>query len=196
MRRIIVGALGALLVGGFGVAQAQEVQPLPTITIPVETVVEGPEDSQLLLATESLTDEGIPAGTVCNVTFVRNNNESVHLDNNLFIRSGTDAVFIPNFESIAGPPPPEELPFGAELTVDGISVTVSLEFGPDEVSSGGFTITLDCIQVSPVPPVVRPPVPQTPPGAVTVSPAGSGSPATSSAAVPAQAVAAQATFTG
>jgi hypothetical protein len=188
MRGMIVGALGALLVGGFGVAQAQEVQPLPTITIPVETVVEGPEDSQLLLATESLADEGIPAGTVCNVSFVRNNNESVHLDNNLFVRSGTDVVFIPNFESIAGPPPPEELPFGAELTVDGVSVTVSLEFGPDEVSSGGFTITLDCIQVSPAPPVVRPPVPPqvgTPPSS---APAGT--------AVAAQAVAAQATFTG
>jgi hypothetical protein len=194
MRGMIVGALGALLVGGFGVAQAQEVQPLPTITIPVETVVEGPEDSQLLLATESLADEGIPAGTVCNVSFVRNNNESVHLDNNLFVRSGTDVVFIPNFESIAGPPPPEELPFGAELTVDGVSVTVSLEFGPDEVSSGGFTITLDCIQVSPTPPVVRPPVPPqvgTPP-----LPASSGNPAPAGTAVAAQAVAAQATFTG
>jgi hypothetical protein len=192
MRRIVVGALAVLLVGVFGVAQAQEAQQVPTIDIPINTVVDdAPPFEQHILATQAV--DPADQGKSCDVTVMATNQSSVHPGNNLVIASNGSSVTAFDVEREAN-----AVTETAGTLVLGSVVTVELFLGPDHVFSAGLNVSIDCIQVSPVPPVVRPPAPSqvgTPPAPAS-SGVSSGNPATSSAAVPAQAVAAQATFTG
>jgi hypothetical protein len=154
----------------------------------------GEENRELLLETTDVPADLV--GLECTVEAVAQNMDdpSIHLGNDFILRSPADPddVVIPNFESGVG----ETEGFGTLIL--GNEVSLFLKFGEDEVSSGGVRVNLFCIQVSPAPPVVRPPVPPqvgTPPSPASGG-VSSGTPATSSTAVPAQAVAAQATFTG
>jgi hypothetical protein len=209
MRPMIVGALGALLAGVFGVAQAQEAQQVPTIDIPIGTSVFGdPGSSHVLEPTPQAVDPA-DQGQSCEVDVIAENNESVHFGNDLVITSNSSSVTAVDVENGA-----DLVTEAAGTLVLGNQVTVTLvlgtvEEGGDGIFSAGVTVSIDCLQVSPEPPVVRPPVVNPPvvnppvvnPPAVTPpSPASSGAtsanPATADIAVAGVAVTAQATFTG
>ncbi|MGH9013019.1 MAG: hypothetical protein ACRDZ1_03640 [Acidimicrobiia bacterium] len=199
MKPMIVGALGALLAGVFGVAQAQEAQQVPTIDIPINTVVDdAPPFEQHILATQAV--DPAEQGLSCEVTIISTNQESAHPGNNLVIGSNGSAVIAPDVEREAG-----AVTEAVGTLVLGPTVTVELLLGPDHVFSAGLVVSIDCIQVSPEPPVVRPPVVNPPvvnppavnPPAVTPpSPASTGNPATADIAVAAASVVAPARFTG
>jgi hypothetical protein len=198
MRPMIVGALGVLLAGVFGVAQAQEAQQVPTIDIPINTVVDdAPPFEQHILATMPV--DPADQGKSCEVTVVSTNQESVHPGNNLVIASNGSSVTAFDVEREPG-----AVTEAVGTLVLGPTVTVELFLGlRDHVFSAGLVVSIDCIQVSPEPPVVRPPVnpPVVNPPAVTPpSPASSGAtsanPATADIAVAAASVVAPARFTG
>jgi hypothetical protein len=198
MRPMILGALGALLAGVFGVAQAQEAQQVPTIDIPIDTVVRDAPGSSHVLATMPV--DPADQGQSCEVDVIAENNESVHFGNDLVITSNSSSVTALDVENGA-----DLVTEAAGTLVLGNQVTVTLvlgtvEEGGDGIFSGGVTVSIDCLQVSPEPPVVRPPVVNPPvvnPPAVTPpSPASSGNPATADIAVAAASVVAPARFTG
>jgi hypothetical protein len=196
---MIVGALGALLAGVFGVAQAQEAQQVPTIDIPINTVVDdAPPFEQHILASQAVdpADQGLS----CDVTVLATNQSSVHPGNNLVISSNGSSVIAADVERESN-----AVTETAGTLVLGPTVTVELFLGlPDHVFSAGLVVSIDCIQVGPEPPVVRPPVVNPPavnPPAVTPpSPASTGAtsanPATADIAVAAASVVAPARFTG
>ena len=199
MRPMIVGALGALLAGVFGVAQAQEAQQVPTIDIPINTVIDdAPPFEQHILATQAV--DPADQGKSCDVTVMGINQESVHPGNNLVISSNGSSVTAFDVEREAN-----AITETAGTLVLGPVVTVELFLGPDHVFSAGLNVSIDCIQVGPEPPVVRPPVVNPPvvnppavnPPAVTPpSPVSTGNPATADIAVAAASVVAPARFTG
>jgi hypothetical protein len=190
-RRGGVAAL-ALLVFGLGLvvgyATLDTANAQPEVTIPVTTVVDDDPGTEHVMGEADLAAEGIAAGQTCQVMLVRNNNDSVHPDNDLRVVSGSNAVVFPDFEDTPGPI--VEPPFGDVLVVDGVKVTVLLVLGSDGVSSGGFTVTLDCEPTpppddEPQPPIVVPPdAPPSPPQPAASPPrqAGAATPVTAEAA--------------
>jgi hypothetical protein len=198
MRPMIVGALVALLAGVFGVAQAQEAQQVPTIDIPIDTVVDdAPPFEQHILATQAV--DPADEGKSCEVTIIGTNQESMHPGNNLVVGSNGSSVTAFDVEREPG-----AITEAVGTLVLGPTVTVELFLGPDHVFSAGLVVSIDCIQVSPEPPVVRPPVVNppvvNPPVVTSPSPAStgvsSGNPATADIAVAAASVVAPARFTG
>jgi LPXTG-motif cell wall-anchored protein len=113
-----------------------------SLTIPLDTVVFIPPDTNLLLATEPVPEEF--AGHSCGVTGISRNQDSVHPDNDLFIRSGTSEVVLQNVEDDPG----GSVEGAGTLVLDS-EVTVTLHMGPDAVFSAGLDVVIDCTQVTP-----------------------------------------------
>jgi hypothetical protein len=108
------------------------------ISIPVDTVVRAPEGT-----TTELADADVPAEFAhhfCMVTAHAENQESVHLGNDLLVRSGTSQVVLPDVESEPG-----GVVEAAELLELGDVIVVSLIMGPDGVFSAGFEVTVECV---------------------------------------------------
>ena len=139
---LIAGALGAavLLVlpsasagaGTVGFAQSFDSQCRPdgcrSNADPGGTVVVSTEDA--------------PSGAVgldCSVTFTATNNESVHSGVDLIVSSGTDSVTIPGIEDEG-----YQSSSAADLLTIGDTVTLTIRFGPDGISSLGGTVDFVC----------------------------------------------------
>jgi hypothetical protein len=108
------------------------------ISIPVDTVVRAPEGTITELA-----DADVPAEFAhhfCIVTAHAENQESVHLGNDLLVRSGTSQVVLPDVESEPG-----GVVEAAELLELGDVIVVSLIMGPDGVFSAGLEVTVECV---------------------------------------------------
>jgi hypothetical protein len=113
-----------------------------SITIPLDTVVYIPWDSNRVLATEPVPQEF--AGQSCAVSGISRNQDSVHPDNDLIVASGASQVILENVEDEPG----ETLHAAGTLVLDS-EVTVTLHMGPDAVFSAGIDVIIDCAQVSP-----------------------------------------------
>ncbi len=113
-----------------------------SLTIPLDTVAYIPWDSNRLLATEPVPQQF--AGQSCAVTGISRNQDSVHPDNDLIIRSGTSEVVLQNVEDVPGGSVE-----AAGTLVLGPEVTVTLHMGPDAVFSAGLDVVIDCTQVTP-----------------------------------------------
>jgi LPXTG-motif cell wall-anchored protein len=113
-----------------------------SVTIPLDTVVYIPWDSNRLLATEPVPEQF--AGQSCGVSGISRNQDSVHPDNDLIVRSGASEVILENVEDEPG----ETLHAAGTLTLDS-DVTVTLHMGPDAIFSAGIDVIIDCSQVTP-----------------------------------------------
>jgi hypothetical protein len=113
-----------------------------SITIPLDTVVYIPYDSNRVLASEPVPPEF--AGQSCAVSGISRNQDSVHPDNDLIVSSGGSQVILENVEDEPG----ETLHAAGSLTLDS-DVTVTLHMGPDAVFSAGIDVIIDCSQVNP-----------------------------------------------
>jgi LPXTG-motif cell wall-anchored protein len=113
-----------------------------SVVIPLDTVVYIPWDSTRLLATEPVPEQFI--GQSCGVSGISRNQDSVHPDNDLIIRSGASEVILENVEAEPG-----ETLHAAGTLMLGSEVTVTLHMGPDAVFSAGIDVVIDCSQVTP-----------------------------------------------
>lgn len=109
-----------------------------SITIPIDTVVEAPEGSATVLATEPVGEQFV--GQVCTVAAQSENQESVHPGNDLVVESGSSVVRLEEVESGAGTVVIAE----GELEL-GSEIVVSLVMGPDEIFSAGVVVHVECI---------------------------------------------------
>jgi LPXTG-motif cell wall-anchored protein len=153
MSRTLVfsGILGAAALLGAGGVSAQVVEDI--ISIPVDSVLRAPENSVTLVASAP-----VPAqfqGTNCVAEVEVDNQESEHDGNDLIVASGGTSGVVENFETEAFGVRTVEIPLTLGATVD-----VSLRMGPDEISSGGVFITVDCS--ASVPPTTEPPTTEPP----------------------------------
>lgn len=157
----IVGA--ATLVGGGAIVSAQVVDNI--ISIPVDSVLRAPEGSVTLVASAPVPGEF--QGVACVAEVEVDNQQSEHDGNDLIVASGGTSGVLENFETEAFGVRTVDIPLTLGSTVD-----VSLRMGPDEISSGGVFITVDCTQAIPpttVPPTTEPPTTAPP---ATVPPEG------------------------
>jgi hypothetical protein len=113
-----------------------------SITIPLDTVVYIPYDSNRVLATEPVPQQF--AGQSCSVSGISRNQDSVHPDNDLIVASGASQVILQNVEDEPG----ETLHAAGTLVLDS-EVSVTLHMGPDAVFSAGIDVIIDCAQVTP-----------------------------------------------
>jgi hypothetical protein len=133
------------------------------LTIPSYGVVRGAEGS-----TATVGSVDVPAslqGLPCQVELIGQNNESTHPDNDLTVKTGTQTETFTDIESVA---------FGSGQ-VDGTMVlggvvVLTLTFGPDGVTSGGYAVNFDCeppatttTSTTPSTTTPKPPLPPTPP---------------------------------
>jgi hypothetical protein len=143
-RLVGVVVLAAGLAGGVFVSAAWA-QDGTVIEIPVGTVVEGAPGTVHLLATVPV--DGDDVGRECGVVAQGVNNESVHPNSDLLVRSGGDEVVVPDVERA----PNARTEATGTLTL-GSEVSVFVQLGPDGVFSGGLVVTLDCLLPPPPPP--------------------------------------------
>jgi hypothetical protein len=135
-----------------------------TITISVEGILTGAEGEVVQVLVEPV--DAADVGSFCAGTLVTENNASVHPGNVLIIASNGDVKEIPGIEDEAG----LILSFDGTLEL-GDTIVISVRFGPDEITSLGMILTLDC-----APPVTTtttaPPVTTTtaPPVTTTTAP--------------------------
>lgn len=127
------------------------------IVIELEGVLEGPVDTVVPL-TSVAVDPALVGGT-CTGTAQTENNASVHPDNDVILASGGTSA---EFTGVEDAP-------GLLLTLEGSlvlgeTIDVSLRFGPDEITSLGIVVTLDC-----APPVVETTTTTTEPPATTTT---------------------------
>jgi hypothetical protein len=108
------------------------------IEIPLDTVVRGEPGS-----VHQLTSVPVAAGDVgreCTVAAEGINNESVHPNSDLLVRSGNSEVVIPDVERA-----PNVRTEASGTLVLGSEVSVAVRLGADGVfSGGGVVMTLDC----------------------------------------------------
>ena len=135
----------ATLVGGGAIVSAQVVENI--ISIPIDSVLRAPENSVTLVASAPVP--GDFQGVACVAAVEVDNQQSEHDGNDLIVASGGTSGLIEDFESEAFGVRTVEIPLTLGSTVD-----VSLRMGPDEISSGGVFITIDCTQ--PIPPTTVP----------------------------------------
>ena len=108
-----------------------------TISISINGIVRGDEGDVFEVAAAAVDANLV--GARCSAGSVETDEGSTHPNNDYIVSSaGTNAV-IPDFEAAAG----AVVPMVGAITL-GESIKVELRLGPDEVSSGGFLITLTC----------------------------------------------------
>lgn len=127
---IVVAVLCAMLVFTAG-ADAQD------LVVPSYGVVRGEEGETVTVGSKS-----VPAALVgreCDLRLAGENNESIHPGNDLTVSTGSDSYTFADIESVA---------FGAGAVdgkmVLGETITLTLTFGPDGITSGGYAAAYTC----------------------------------------------------
>ena len=113
-----------------GAAAAAEI-----ITIPVDTVVRGPEGSVHVLAGAAVPADRV--GNRCSVHAISQNQESVHPNSDLIVASGGSSVTLFDVEREGG-----GRTDGTGMLTLGETVAIEIRLGADEVFSGGFIVGL------------------------------------------------------
>lgn len=156
---VFVGALlGWLILVGvlFGI-DAARADDVPLIVVDVTAEFHGPEGS----LHEASPPVAVPAGSVCDASAVYVNQSSTHPNTDIVLRSVPDELVIDDVELVAGVRSESR---GGPLVSNGL-VEVLVRLGPDEVSSGGFEVTLECSE----PPTSTTSTTEPPPGATTTT---------------------------
>jgi hypothetical protein len=141
MRRLLGVVAFAVVTAGLGSAPAWAQDPT-VIEIPLSTVVEGAPGSEHLLATAPVAPADV--GRECSVVVEGVNNESVHPDTDVLVRSGTSEVVAPDVER-----EPNAVTEATGTLVLGSEVSVFVRLGPDGVFSGGLVVTAECVPAPP-----------------------------------------------
>ena len=173
MRRFLGVTAFAVACAGVVVSAPVGAQAPSGLDIPLETVVRGDAGSEHLL---------IPAehqGKECIATVGGANNESVHPDTNLIVRSGESTVELLDIDREPG-----AITEGTGPLTLGTEVTVSVVLGEDGVFSGGTVLSIEC------------PMPEEPTTTTTTTPPTSAPPEATPPAPPAQPVPGQPSFVG
>ncbi len=131
------GAAVALALMGAAVLAVTPASAEGILEIPVSNVVTGAEGTEVLVASAAVPASFV--GLDCDVFADVRNQESVHPGNDLIIVTGGRRVVIAEFES-----DPNQVTTDTESVVMTDSVEVSVRFGPDGISSGGFSVSIDC----------------------------------------------------
>ena len=133
------------------------------LVIPSYGVVRGAPGSEATVGSLDVPFQyqGLP----CEVELIGENNESTHPNNDLTIKTGDESYTFKDIESVA---------FGAgavngTMVLGGV-VVLTLTFGADGVTSGGYAVTFDCpdpvittTTTAPPPTTVPTTLPPTPP---------------------------------
>lgn len=135
-RILRVTSVGTVLIGFLSIA-ALPLLALTDVVIPIDQVVRGQSGEEHLLVEVPLDEDMF--GLSCPVHAVSDNQESVHPDSDLIIRSGASEVVLEDVESEAF----------VHITAEGNltlaeTVSVWVRLGPDRVFSGGLTVTIAC----------------------------------------------------
>lgn len=139
--------LGALIGGAaaaltLGLAAPAGAQAELLLEIPIDGVTYGEEGDRILVASANVPSNFV--GETCLVTGDADNQESVHPGNNLEIVAGDQVLVVPDVESEAD----LATHFGefGEITP---TIEVYIVLGVDGVSSGGFSVSVDCSVMPP-----------------------------------------------
>jgi hypothetical protein len=136
---------------------AQDDESHPSLEIPLDTVARGGVGAEEELAVEEIPAEAV--GWSCDVVAAGENNESVHPNNDIIVRSGDSSVELLDVEREAG-----AVTEGSGTVTLGETLTVHVRFGADKVFSGGMVLSIDC----PTPPA--PTTTTTTPATTTTAP--------------------------
>ena len=131
------GAAVTLALTGVAVLAVTPAAAEGILEIPISNVVTGAEGTELLVASAAVPASFV--GLDCDVFADVRNQESVHPGNDLIIVTGGRRAVISEFES-----DPNQVTTETESMVVSESVEVSVRFGPDGISSGGFSVSIDC----------------------------------------------------
>jgi hypothetical protein len=141
VRRVLGVVAFAVAATGFFVAPAGA-QNETVITIPLDTSVFGAPGSEHLLGTVAVPADDV--GRECGVAAEGMNNESVHPDTDLIVRSGDGELVVPDVERA----PNVRTEATGTFTL-GTEVSVLVQLGPDGIFSGGVVVTVECVPVPP-----------------------------------------------
>ncbi len=139
----IVLVLGILTYLGLTVyvARAQTAELMSvTVTIPIDTVVEGDPGSSEVVATLTPADLDAEPGWICDLVGFGDNGESTHPDTNAIITSNGDQVVIPDWERAANT---RTAATNGTLTL-GATITIAIQVGEDRIASGGLEVQFTC----------------------------------------------------
>ncbi len=155
---VAAGAAVGLLLSIPSFAAADEI----LLTLPVSGVHRGAEGTSVQVASANVPAELV--GQSCEIFGSTVNQRSVHPGNDLVIVNGDESFTIPNFEDEG-----DIVHDAGDVETLAASIQVSIRFGPDGVSSGGFRVTLrNCTDVAVE--EVAPPVETTVPAVATTAP--------------------------
>jgi hypothetical protein len=127
-------ALAVATAGCFGAPGSQD---RIVIEIPIDTVVRGEPGTVHVLSTTPVAPEDV--GRVCAVAAEGINNDSVHPNNDLIVRSNTGEVVLADVERA-----PNVRTVATDTHTVGPEITVAVRLGPDGVFSAGLVVELDC----------------------------------------------------
>lgn len=137
MKKLLTLMLSVLLFSGL--ATTVFAQDLPSIEIPINTVIREPAGTIVSLASENVPQDYL--GFICTANAVAENQSSVHPGNELIVSSNGTSITMKDVERAPGVTTP------ATGTLElGSTVDVSLKMGQDAVFSGGMIVRLDCEQ--------------------------------------------------
>ncbi|MGH1503125.1 MAG: hypothetical protein ACRBI6_06190 [Acidimicrobiales bacterium] len=178
---LTVGWLHAL---GVGPAAADPDPGVPSgvvLTVPVGGAVHGAPGASVVRATVDVPLD--VQGQRCELRVEGENQWSVHPGNDLIVLTGDEAVVVVDFEGA----PNAVTAVTAGSVVLGSSLSVSVRFGADGVSSGGVRVVVDaCVAPGPPPTATPSSVPTTilPNGATTTLPTATSEPGPTSSPTP------------
>lgn len=147
-RRVLRLLVGSAVTAGLLASMASMALAAPgfEITIPVDSIVRIPDGEpvgwETLVGSADVGSEF--QGQECAVRAIAENQESVHPNNNLIVRSGSSEVVVPDVENT-----PNQVIEGDGTLVLGSSIQVFVQIGADRVFSAGFDVIVDC---TPLPP--------------------------------------------
>jgi hypothetical protein len=136
-RRFAALVLVSMLVGVLPVLAATV-----DLSIPIESIVRGPNGSQHLLITVDVPVEN--QGEECRVSAEARNQGSVHPDSDLLVASSTSVEILDVENAAYG------IVYADGLITLSDTITVTLTLGADEVFSGGLDLTVDCPPLNPI----------------------------------------------
>ena len=128
-----------------GPALEQSTETAVSFSVPDDAYY-GPEGSKLTLGSQSVPEKYIGESCNANVSFTNSGGGqgdiSYHPNNDLRVSSGGDSITIDNIEGKGRPNPIS----GSGEVILSDTVSLYLIFGSGEVSSGGFTVNVNCPQ--------------------------------------------------
>lgn len=132
--RRLLAAVGAVFMGGVLVLASPA---SADIVIEFDRLISGQEG--WVRTVEEVPVQADHIGEDCEISVISQNQSSVHVGNDLIVTTGTSQVTFVGVEDQANGAVTESY-----RVVMGSTIKVQLRFGPDELSSMGFSLAFDC----------------------------------------------------